>query len=76
MKANLAGGQFAHALFVFGNEVRAKLGEHLVGGRFDMPSITGHGKDTSVFEHGECEVFDGVVRQGVIASHGDELNFA
>jgi len=33
-------------------------------------------KTPSVFEHGEGEVFDGAVRQGVIARHREELDFA
>jgi len=76
MKSNLAGGQFVQALFVFTGEMCAKLGEHLVGSGFNMPSITVHGEDTSVFKHGESEVDDSIVSQRVIASHGDELNFA
>ncbi len=76
MKANLAHGQFAQSLFVFAGEVRTKVIKGLSGNRADMPSVAGHGEDTSVFEHGEGEVFYGIVRQGVIACHGEELDFA
>jgi len=47
----------------------------LIGNGVDMLSVAGCGEDTSVFEHGECEVFYGVVRQGVIACHREELDF-
>ena len=76
MKANLAHGQFAQSLFVFAGEVCTKVVEGLIGNGADMPSVAGHGEDTSVFEHGECEVFYGIVRKGVVARHGEELDFA
>jgi len=76
MKANLAHGQFAQSLFVFAGEVHTKVVKHLVGGGANMPHVAGRGEDTGVFEHGEGEVFYGVVRQGVVACHGEELDFA
>ncbi len=53
-----------------------KVIKGLSGNGADMPSVTGHGEDTSFFEHGEGEVFDGAVRQGVVARHREELDFA
>jgi len=41
----------------------------------DTPSVADRGEDTSVIKHGEGEVFDGTVRQGVIAHHREELDF-
>ena len=64
------------SLFVFAGEVHMKVVEGLSGNGTDMPSVAGHGEDTSDFEHGESEVFYGIVRQGVIACHGEELDFA
>jgi len=41
----------------------------------DVPGVTGSGEHASCFKHGEGEVNDGNVREGIITSSRDALNF-
>lgn len=45
MEADLAGGEFAEAVFVFGSKVHAEFGEGFVGGGVGAPHVASHGED-------------------------------
>ena len=75
MKTHLASSELAETFFVFACEMDAKFNEHFVGNWVDAPGVTGSGEHASCFKHGEGEVNDGNVHEGIITSSRDALNF-
>jgi len=75
MKPHLASSELTETFFVFACEMDAKFNEHFVGSQVDAPGVTGSGKHASCFKHGEGEVNDGNVHEGIITGSRDVLNF-
>jgi len=75
MKPHLASSELVEMFFVFTCEMDAKFNERFVGNRADAPGVAGSGKHASCFKHGEGEVNDGDVCEGIITSSRDALNF-
>jgi len=46
METNLAGGECAEAVYVFGSKVHTEFREGFVGGGADAPHIASHGEGT------------------------------
>jgi len=75
MKTRLASSELAEMFFVFTCEMDAKFNERFVHSWVDAPGVAGGGKHASCFKHGEGEVNDGDVHEGIITGSGDVLNF-